>query len=384
MRHKRFTQASRLNASENSGAQDLRTPKVGAPAKKLVQPAKLFTESRMKPRMMFVAARITFALILSMLFAKAAAGIPAAPSAETKAATASPSRFRFEAVSGKSLRLSEGGRSVLVYNHGDISNPNLPSSRSRSAYLHPIYGLDGEVLTDDFPKDHDYHRGLYWAWSHIKIDDKEYDSWSIRGIRTEFQRWVAQETKPDLAVLAMENGWFAGDKQVMGEKVRIEVHPASAESRAIDIELTWTPTDRPVALSGAEGKSYGGLTLRFGPRSKTIITVPTGRASEDLVVTKLPWADFSGDLNKNGGGLSGAAVFVHPQHPDYPPTWMTRHYGVLAVGWPGVTPQTLLPGKSVTCRYRLWIHRGAPDAAKIQEAYEAYRATTALRTEGGK
>ena len=172
--------------------------------------------------------------------------------------------------------------------------------------------------------------------------------------------------------MAAVNGWFVADRQVMTEKVRIEVHPASQESRAIDVELTWSPTDRPITLLGAPDKSYGGLTLRFGPRTNTIITVPTGRTKEDLVVTQLPWADFTGDLVKDR--LSGAAIFVHPSHPDYPPTWMTRHYGVLAVGWPGVSPQTLVPGQLVTCRYRVWIHREPPEAAKIQEAYEAYRA----------
>ena len=135
------------------------------------------------------------------------------------------------------------------------------------------------------------------------------------------------------------------------------------------------PTDRPVSLLGAEGKSYGGLTLRFGPRSKTIITVPGGRTSGDLVVTNLPWADLTGDLKKGSGDLSGIAVFVNPGHPDYPPTWMTRHYGLLAVGWPGVTPKTLPAGEPVTCRYRIWIHRGTPDAAEIQRAYADYCAT---------
>ena len=232
------------------------------------------------------------------------------------------------------------------------------------------------MLTDDFPKDHVYHRGLYWAWSHIRIAGQEYDFWSLRGIRYQFQRWLAREVSGSKAVLGVENGWFVGDKQVMREKLSVVVHPAASDSRSIDVELTWTPVDQPITLSGAEGKSYGGLTLRFGPRSKTIITVPTGRASEDLLVTKLPWADFSGDLNKNTGQFSGAAVFVHPEHPDYPPTWMTRHYGLLAVGWPGVTPQTFPAGKSFSCRYRLWIHRGAPDAAEIQKAYDSYCATS--------
>jgi hypothetical protein len=151
----------------------------------------------------------------------------------------------------------------------------------------------------------------------------------------------------------------------MRETVWVQVQPRSASSRAIDLELTWMPIDRAVSLLGAHGKSYGGLTLRFVPRSKTIITVPGGRTSEDLVVTNLPWADLSGDLKKGSGDLSGIAVFVNPSHPDYPPTWMTRHYGLLAVGWPGVTPKTLPAGEPVTCRYRIWIHRGAPAAPKF-------------------
>jgi hypothetical protein len=286
----------------------------------------------------------------------------------------SPGRFRFAPVTDKSLGLWEGDRPVLVFNHGAVRSPNAPNTPGHSIYFHPIYGLDGEVLTDDFPKDHLIHRGLYWAWPHIRIGDTEYDSWSLRGIRYEFQRWLARDTNSLGAVLGVENGWFIADKQIMREKIQVQVHPASASSRAIDLELTWTPIDDPITLRGAEDKSYGGLTLRFGPRSKTIITVPTGRAAEDLLVTKLPWADLSGDLGNKTGGLSGAAVFVHPRHVNYPPTWMTRHYGVLAVGWPGVEAQTFPAGKPFSCRYRLWIHRGAPEAAEIQKAYEAYRA----------
>lgn len=330
--------------------------------------------------------RVTTSLSLSAIFWVGIFGFldenatVAAENRETKSvSTLTAARFRFEAVDQKSLGIWDGDRAVLVYNHGAIGNPNAPSARDHSAYLHPIYGLDGEVLTDDFPKDHIYHRGLYWAWSHIKIGGAEYDSWTVRGIRTEFQRWVSRKTSASNAVLSAENGWFVGEKQVMREQLSIAVHPASAESRSIDVELTWTPTDQPVTLQGAEGKSYGGFTFRFGPRSKTIITVPSGRTSDDLVVTKLPWADFSGDFEKPAGRVSGAAVFVHPTHPDYPPAWMTRHYGMLAVGWPGVTAQTLAPGEPVVCRYRIWIHRGPPEAAQIQKAYDLYRRSRATR-----
>ena len=289
----------------------------------------------------------------------------------TKGTNASK-RFRFEAISEKSLGLWEGEHRVLVYNHGVIASTSAPNAKARSSYFHPVYGLDGEVLTDDFPKDHVNHRGLHWAWPHIKIDDQEVDLWSLRDIRHEFQRWLARETTAKGAVLGMENGWFVGDKRVLLEKVWARIHPAGSHGRFIDLELSLTPEGKPISLWGAEGKSYGGLTLRFGPRTKTIITVPSGRSKEDLLVAPLPWADLSGDL-KGVETLSGAAVFVHPKHPDYPPTWMTREYGLLAVGWPGITPQSLPAGKTISLSYRIWIHRGVPEPTEIQKVYDAYR-----------
>jgi hypothetical protein len=285
--------------------------------------------------------------------------------------------FRFAPVSSNSLGLWEGDKPVLVYNHGSITNAAAPKAESHSCYIHPLYGLDSEVLTEDFPADHLYHRGLYWAWSHIKIGGEEYDLWSIRGIRPQFVRWIEREAKGDAAVLAVENGWFVKDRKVMREEARVRVHRAEAESRAIDLELSWTPLEQPITLWGAPEKSYGGFTLRFGKRSKTIVTVPSGRAPEDLLMTKLPWADLSGDFD--GGRISGAAVFVHPEHPDYPPEWMTRDYGVLAVGYPGVKAKTFPAGKTFTCRYRIWVHRGNPEAAEIQKAYDAFRSEAGSR-----
>ena len=73
--------------------------------------------------------------------------------------------FRLDSVNDTSLRLWEGDKPVLVYNHGLIAKPDVAGARARACYFHPVYGLDGEVLTDDFPKDHLYHRGMYWAWS---------------------------------------------------------------------------------------------------------------------------------------------------------------------------------------------------------------------------
>lgn len=279
--------------------------------------------------------------------------------------------FRFAEVNEKSLGLWEGEKKVFVYNHGILLKEGVPEDRARSTYLHPIYGLDGEVLTDDFPKDHYHHRGLFWAWPHVKIGDQDLSLWAIQGIHQRFVKWGDREATATRAVLNVENGWFIDQKKVVSETVKLTVHPATEAGRAMDVELTWVPLDQPVTLQGAAGKSYGGLTLRFAPRENTVITTPQGNGKEDLSVTRLKWADLSSTV-QGASAPSGAAIFISPDHPDYPPTWLTRHYGVLCVGWPGVEEQALPPGKPIHCRYRVWIHRGVATREQLQAEYERY------------
>ncbi len=280
--------------------------------------------------------------------------------------------FRFADVNDKSLGLWEGDKPVLVYNHGVITSTNAPADRARSSYVHPIYGLDGEVITDDFPRDHYHHRGLFWSWPHVKSGTNEVDLWMLKGIRHEFDRWLKREASETAAVLGVQNHWLIGNRKAVREEVWLRALPANADGRAIDVELIWTPLGEPLTLRGAEDKSYGGLTLRYAPhKTPPIITVPDGRTKEDLTVTRLPWADFSAEF-RGATSPSGAAIFISPTHPDFPPEWLTRHYGVLCVGWPGVKEQTFQPDAPIRCRYRVWVHRGAATPEKLREAYHNY------------
>ena len=311
------------------------------------------------------------ALLLVFTLGLACSGLAPAAAAPPDAGAG----FRFADVNEKSLGLWEGDKPVLVYNHGILSKPGVPADRNRSTYIHPLYGLDGEVLTDDFPKDHYHHRGLFWAWPHVKIDGKEYSTWDLRDIAQKFERWLERGTTARGATLGVENGWYVGAQKVMQERVWFCVHPATADQRAIDLEFTWTPAGKPVTLTGAEGKSYGGLTLRFAPGTNTVITIPSGPTIKDLPMTNLPWADLT-RLWSAAQKTSGAAIFVHPSHPDFPPQWLTRHYGVLCLGWPGIQAKTFQPGEPIRCSYRVWIHRGTADLAALQHAFDAYRSAT--------
>jgi hypothetical protein len=286
--------------------------------------------------------------------------------------------FHFRDLNEKSLALFEGDRPVFVYNHGTMLAPGVPADRARSSYVHPLYGVDGEVLTDDFPKDHYHHRGLFWAWPHVRVGDQEYDLWALEGIEQRFETWLGREAGEGGATLGVRNGWFANDRKVVEETVWLHAAPSSRDERLLDVELSWLPISEPLTLQGAAEKSYGGLTLRFAPRTQTVITTPLGQSEDDLTVTRLPWADLSARF-AGREHVSGAAILVAPEHPGFPPEWLTRHYGVLCVGWPGVKAMTFEPGKAIHCRYRVWVHRGAATPEKLLEAYRAYEKTRPLK-----
>jgi len=313
--------------------------------------------------------------------------------------------FRFtENSDKKQLSLTEGSLPILTYQYDVIEHEQVPQNDRRrvaGCYVHPLHGLRGEILTDNAPRDHYHHHGVFWTWPHVGIHESDgkitqYDLWtSNTALKQHFVRWIDKTVSDDTATFAVENGWFIGNpednKKIMTEQVKILVHRVQEDegvkSRAVDFEFVWQPIDKPVTLRGSEGKSYGGFTIRFKPyvpeeaRSRNVlakrseinsITVPSGVAKDDLPETPLAWADYTSAFD-NRRGLSGATVFVPKTHPDFPPTWLTRYYGPLCIGWPGVAGRTFQPGEKIELRYRLWIHDDAVTVPQIEKAYENFR-----------
>jgi hypothetical protein len=308
--------------------------------------------------------------------------------------------FRAEELDGTTVKITEGDRPVLAYNFGTIVRDDLPPSehrRARACYVHPVWGPHGEVLTDDFPKDHFHHHGIFWAWPHVDLPDDgrgPYSLWAGPGIRQRFTKWIARPMGHAAGLLAVENGWHVDqprqgegegdtadhDKPVMLERVWIQPYRSIDGNRAIDIRLVFIPNGQPVTLWGAAGKSYGGLTMRLIglPHNDQVVTIPSGASDADHKMTPLPWADFSRHF-QGAPNRTGATIMIARTHPDYPPTWLTRRYGAMCVGWPGVEKRTFPPGRPVVLDYRVWVHDGQLPPEALAKAYEAYTATTEAR-----
>lgn len=270
-------------------------------------------------------------------------------------------QFRLREVDGKSLEISDNGVPVFVYNFGTMLKAGVPEDRARCCYVHPVYAPDGTAVSDDFPKDHYHHRGIHWMWPNVTVDGKTYDLWLLKGIQPRFVKWEKKEAGADSATIAVENGWFVGERKVMRENVEMVAHRLRDGRRDIEFTLRFEAVDSDVEISGTtEGnKGYGGFNLRFAPRTGTVIDTAEGRdvADSDRVVHQ--WAELSGDF---GGHRAGVRITIDSANPGYPNPWCLRHYGYLGANYPGLDKRVLRKGAALVQKYRVTVFSAASSA----------------------
>lgn len=286
--------------------------------------------------------------------------------------------WRNEPETGR-LHLSYDGHPVLSYCHSDQLAEGVPAKFRRSSYIHPIYGLDGEVLTEDFPRDHYHHRGLSLMWPVMKVGTTACDLWTIDKIRCVFRDKIYQRAGADTAELGVHNVWLMADgREAADEELHLTVHAATDTGRMIDVRYVLTARREPISLHGqtAQNKGYGGLVFRTphdSLRTDTVITTDDGRRTADSLRQPFRWADLSARM-PGGKGLSGVTVIPAPSHPGYPASWMLRHYGVLNPAWPGTEEFVMQPGAPLELSYRIYVHRGGVVDGKVEQVCVEWQA----------
>ena len=186
---------------------------------------------------------------------------------KTSRASQSFPEFLWEDNEKDTLSLFEGDRLVLKYRYGVIQPPaGAPADRARSSYIHPLMGLDGETITQDFPKDHYHHRGLFHAWTGIFLNGKKIDMWEIQDLWYRFEEITELKVGPVYASMTVRNAWHTKDRKIMTEIMELKVWHSDRYGQAIDERYTWIPLES-IQLGPKDYKGYGGLNIRF-PRTE--------------------------------------------------------------------------------------------------------------------
>lgn len=253
---------------------------------------------------------------------------------------------------GARLELRENGQPVLTYNYAPQLRNGAPEIKRRSGYVHPVWAPNGAVVTDDFPRDHWHHRGIFWAWPVVRFEGKKYDIWTLTGgIDSRFGKWLGKKDGAT-AELAAENGWFIDGKQVARETVRMSVEPLKGRERRMHYDIALEAVV-PFEIAGSQdGKGYGGFNIRFAPRENTVVRTDAGVEAKDTDMVPHPWAELEATYQ---GKRARVRIDGDPGNPGHPQGWCLRKYGFLGANYPGLPTLKMEPGKPLRVRYTVTV-----------------------------
>ena len=107
----------------------------------------------------------------------------------------------------------------------------------------------------------------------------------------------------------------------------------------------------------------------------TMLNAQGDKSEKGTFEKKSAWMDCSG---KRGEKIEGMAIMQHPSNKWYPSPWFTRDYGFFSptpMYWPEDEKKgtVLSKGEKVVLRYRVLVHAGNHETAKIAELFEKYK-----------
>jgi len=139
----------------------------------------------------------------------------------------------------------------------------------------------------------------------------------------------------------------------------------------IKMEMLMDVTIRKTNHSLFSARMAADLSVKNGG---TMINAGGIKSEKDTFGKNSPWMDFYG---KRGDAIEGLAILQHPSNPWYPSPWFTRDYGFMSptpMYWPANDKETFMKkGTVLNLRYRVLVHSGDHNQAKIAEAFEKYK-----------
>ena len=261
--------------------------------------------------------------------------------------------------------IKDGNQKVFFYQKLPKS---LDGKYSRSNYLHPVYGLDGEILSEDFPADHFHHRGIFWTWHQLWKDSLRLgDPWMCENFSQEVADLKFNKGKNSTGILEVRVLWKSPlwlkdnvQSPVIDENTKITIFPVVNDCRRIDFCIELKSLENGIMIGGSQDeKGYSGFSVRIPLVSGMKFT----SAGKDVVPRNLAIIggtdmDISGAVGKDGK-MAGIMMVDHPSNPDFPQKWIIRkEKSMQNCAWPGNKTVEIPKNKPLVLNYSVIIHRG--------------------------
>ncbi len=288
---------------------------------------------------------------------------------------------------GKHLLVSVGDRKVLRYNHAVIKAPEgVTSLHDRSGHIHPIWSPSQKVVSNDFPKKHLHHHGLWFVWRDTEFEGKQTNFWEQREGQgdTKFVKFesvtsgdvFAQFTARQVHIALKAEG---GPKPALNETWTVRVYNTSPYSM-FDFESVQTcSTSSPLTVLK---KYYGGFGYRgSGEWEGDAVTFLTASGKDKKAgnFTNDRWCAMFGQVD---GKTCGVAFLSHPSNFRHPQPMRLHPKEPFFCFAPGQNaPFKIEPGKPYASRYRVVVFDGEADAKLLEKLWRDYANAAKMRVE---
>lgn len=285
-------------------------------------------------------------------------------------------------IDSESATFTEGKDLILRY---QITQKSVGKTAVYSNYIHPLYGLDGTVLSENTPSDHPHHRGIFWAWHQLYIGDHRIgDGWERKDIHWDVVAVKELKKHKGAKTIQATIEWKSPlwldsnghEKAIIQEITTLKVFPKKDRYRQIDFTISLRALAPNIRLGGSEDeKGYGGFSPRIRLSKDITFTGSKGKIEpHNLPVKADGWLDVSGSIGKNGS-VAGLTILCHPDNPGFPNPWILRSARSMqnaVYPHPGAIPVPLSETQPTVLRYSLLVHEGDAATIDIKQIYADY------------
>jgi hypothetical protein len=266
------------------------------------------------------------------------------------------------------VSFQRNGVEIARYHYG--ADGNRP-------FVYPVIGPSGRSLTrmghPRDPQSHSHHNSV-WL-SHQFVNGANF--WEDGPAREVHQRMWRIEDGDDSALIEVENAWV--DKEgvaQMHELRRTKVQLLENGEWLLLIDSQFEARKAPVELKETAFGMIGvrmAKTIGVADGGGTIRNSDGGVDEAGCFRKPARWCDYSGAILT--GVNEGITLMDHPMNLNHPVPFHVRNDGWMgaALTFPGA--HTIAVGESLKLRYGLYIHRGIPEPAQIEERWKAFAAT---------
>lgn len=266
--------------------------------------------------------------------------------------------------------IMENNQKIFFYQR--YMNDSIPEY-ARNNYFHPVYDLNENCLTEDYPSDHLHHRGIFWAWHQILVDGNPIcDTWDIKNFSQNVSQFEFGGDGNGNGTINYTSFWHTNNKPddpFIQEKTTVTIHPRTPNYRQIDFTISLRALEENLSIGGStDEKGYGGFTVRLKTDEQTQFT---GADNEKITPTNLAipggdWVDIYNPEQK-----SGITILPWPQNPGAENEWILRQTGSAQnCKWPGRTAVPLSIEKPTVLRYSLIIHKGNRKKVPVDKIFQ--------------